>query len=326
MKIIKNASDREFLLAQREEGRRGTMAGVDRTTLTKERRRTERKKAAILRRLCSSRQCSHPTCQSLEMSISSPSTLSSEPESPDTRNAAESATCTGDVAVVLPTKPRQRGSVSLLTPQVTAALDRAHISDQKAAQLLAAIASTGQFHTGTEKLVFSRSAIRRARMANTEALANEAKDKFPHDVSLVLHWDGNILEDSTSVHRNNVDRVAILVSGNGIEKLLCIPKLHSGTALMTASAIVEAVDEWQIRDNIKGLCFDTTSTNTGVKRGICVLLEQEFGRKLLNLACRHHVAEIVLQKVFGLLEKSKSSELQLSSHLSSSARRRSNFH
>jgi hypothetical protein len=76
---------------------------------------------------------------------------------------------------------------------------------------------------------------------------------------------------------------------------------------MTASAIVEAVDEWQIRDNIKGLCFDTTSTNTGVKGGICVLLEQEFDRKLLNLDCRHHVAEIVPQKVFGLLEKSKSS-------------------
>jgi hypothetical protein len=32
-------------------------------------------------------------------------------------------------------------------------------------------------------------------MANRAAFAQEAKDKFPHDVPLVLHWDGKILED-----------------------------------------------------------------------------------------------------------------------------------
>jgi len=84
--------------------------------------------------------------------------------------------------------------------------------------------------------------------------------------------------------------VAIILSDKGIEKLHCTTKLHTGTALMTASTIVEAVDEWQIRDNIEGLCFDTRSTNTGVKRGMRVFLEQEFGIQLLHLECRHHVA------------------------------------
>jgi len=54
------------------------------------------------------------------------------------------------------------------------------------------------------------------------------------------------------------------------------------------------------RDHIKGLCFDTTASNTGTKGGVCIRLEKEIGRKFLNLACRHHVAEIMLEHVFSL--------------------------
>ena len=71
-------------------------------------------------------------------------------------------------------------------------------------------------------------------------------------------------------------------------KLLAVPKLHDGTAVTTAKAVVDTVDEWGLRDRIKGLCFDTTASNTGTKGGVCVLMEKEIGRDLLNLACRHH--------------------------------------
>lgn len=52
--------------------------------------------------------------------------------------------------------------------------------------------------------------------------------------------------------------------------------------------------------NIVGMCFDTTSVNTGLKNGACVLLEHKTGKDLLWLACRHHILEIVLSKVFTL--------------------------
>jgi len=68
----------------------------------------------------------------------------------------EIATCTGYFALILPKKPRQLGSVSLLTTGVIAALDSANILDRMAAQLLAAIAPTSQFNSYTEKLFISR--------------------------------------------------------------------------------------------------------------------------------------------------------------------------
>ena len=54
---------------------------------------------------------------------------------------------------------------------------------------------------------------------------------------------------------------------------------------------------------IAALVFDTTSLNSGYKNGIVVQLEKEFGRSLLQLACRHHIFELVggasCTKVYG---------------------------
>ena len=44
---------------------------------------------------------------------------------------------------------------------------------------------------------------------------------------------------------------------------------------------------------IIGLVYDTTSVNTGVWGGIVRLLETAFGRRLLQLPCRHHIYELV---------------------------------
>lgn len=35
--------------------------------------------------------------------------------------------------------------------------------------------------------------------------------------------------------------------------------------------------------------------------GACALLEQKLENELLNLACRHHILEIVLEAVFGIV-------------------------
>lgn len=56
--------------------------------------------------------------------------------------------------------------------------------------------------------------------------------------------------------------------------------------------------QWDVVDQVKGLSFDTTSTNTGIKSGAAILLEKKFGRKLIHLPCRHHIYEIILRSVF----------------------------
>ena len=48
-----------------------------------------------------------------------------------------------------------------------------------------------------------------------------------------------------------------------------------------------------------------------MKGGVCIKLETELGKDLLNLGGRHHVSEIVLQKVFSLYDVSKSPIIEI---------------
>ena len=53
--------------------------------------------------------------------------------------------------------------------------------------------------------------------------------------------------------------------------------------------------------NIVALVFDTTSSNSGIKKGAAKILEKKIGSKLLHFACRHHVLKIVVRAVWRLL-------------------------
>lgn len=147
-----------------------------------------------------------------------------------------------------------------------------------------AIASTRQFGQDVEELVISRSAIRRARVKHREAFAAEIKARFDPTIPLILHWDGKIMDDFTLPGHERVDRLPILVSGQNVIKLLSVPKLHNRTATTMMHEIVQTIDDWGLRDRIKGLCFDTTASDTGAKGGVCIKLESEIGRELLNLS------------------------------------------
>jgi len=120
---------------------------------------------------------------------------------------------------------------------------------------------------------------------------------FKPTVPLTVHWDGKLMPDLTG--RNDVDRLPILVTGLGIEKLLAAPKLSNGTGEQMCCATITALKDWHISpDGIVALCFDTTSSNTGIHAGACTLLEKQLGKTLLNTACRHHVHEVILAHVY----------------------------
>ena len=105
----------------------------------------------------------------------------------------------------------------------------------------------------------------------------------------------------------------ILVSGEDIVKLLAVPKLANSQAVTTAAVIYDTIQDWNIADRIRGLSFDTTAVNTGRVGGVCVLLEQKLNGKVLQLACRHHVLELVLEAVYSTAanETSKSPNIEL---------------
>ena len=80
----------------------------------------------------------------------------------------------------------------------------------------------------------------------------------------------------------DVDRLPILVSGIGAEQLLSVLEI---TGQSIATSVDCAIKDWNLRNQMKGMCFDTTSSNTGCKNGACVLLEQKLDIELLHFAC-----------------------------------------
>ena len=109
----------------------------------------------------------------------------------------------------------------------------------------------------------------------------------------VLHWDGKIFKKMTHAGSSK-ERVAILIDQNGEDVLLGVPIVEEGNAKVITSEILNTLNKLQIEySKIIGVVFDTTSVNSGYISGVVVNLEKEFGQSLLQLACRHHIAELV---------------------------------
>jgi len=145
-------------------------------------------------------------------------------------------------------------------------------------------------------LNISRNSIQRARAKHRTTTAKNLRSEFSTTVPLTVHWDGKLMEDLTS--HEHVERLPILISGAGVEQLLAVPKLASGTGEAQASAVVQCLETWGIKDKITAFCFDTTSSNTGHRSGACSLIEQKLNKDILHLACRHHVMELVVGAAF----------------------------
>jgi len=137
-------------------------------------------------------------------------------------------------------------------------------------------------------------------MATRKLVSTATKDIFADDCAdspLLLHWDAKLLPDIAG-SEETVDRIAVIVTGYGVEKLLAVPKIERGTGEEQATACLKTLADWKIQDNIQGLVFDTTSSNTGIRRGACVLIQEALGHELVMIGCRHHVMEVVLSSVF----------------------------
>ena len=99
-------------------------------------------------------------------------------------------------------------------------------------------------------------------------------------------------------------RLAIHISG-GSEyssgKLLAVPTIPDATGLSQAAAVLDVLEDWNCVDNVIGLCYDTTSSNTGSLKGAVTILDDIMRKKLLHLECRHHVLELIVGAVAATL-------------------------
>ena len=62
---------------------------------------------------------------------------------------------------------------------------------------------------------------------------------------LFLHWDGELLPNIAADAEETVDRIDVIMTGNGIKKLLAVPKIVRGTWNEQASTCLVVLDEWK---------------------------------------------------------------------------------
>ena len=284
LQIISNEEDRLFLEAQREKGRRGFMSGVDSTYSKQQEKKICRKEKKNKREL--KEIIRKEKCQTVQLASSSSSC--SDYSSNDQEEAQ--AGCSTSTAPATKRKKRDH----IISPDLAMAVDRAKLSDRKAMYVLSATASA--CGKDLDEVVLSRSTLQRKRIATRKNIADDIKQTFAPNTTLTVHWDSKLLKDIES--NETVDRLAILVSGGGNSKLLAVPKLLSGTGLETAEVVLTCLEDWNLIDDVKAMCFDTTASNTGAKKGACFILEQKLNKNLLAFACRHHINEIIISDVF----------------------------
>ena len=86
-----------------------------------------------------------------------------------------------------------------------------------------------------------------------------------------------------------------------------------------ADAVMQCLDKWQLADYVVGMCFKTTSSNTGSALRARALLQQKLGRPLFQLACRHHIHELVVESAFtAIFGPSSGTDIALFKRLQSS--------
>lgn len=80
-------------------------------------------------------------------------------------------------------------------------------------------------------------------------------------------------------------------------KLLGVPIIPDSTGASQYDAVSALLNDWDVKDEVIALVFDTTASNTGRIKGCATWIEKYLLRAVLWFACRHHVFEIHIQHV-----------------------------
>ena len=153
--------------------------------------------------------------------------------------------------------------MNIVSRGLASALDRTNISSRNATFVLTEVASS--LGHDVTALSINRSTIHRAKSAHRATMASKLKSELKTALPLTVHWDGKLMEDLTS--NEHIDRLPVLIFGVGVEQLLGVPKLPSGTGEAQATAVIKCLQDWGVMDRVVALCFDTAVSNTGPHSG-----------------------------------------------------------
>ena len=235
------------------------MSGVDKTLSNV----GARKRKRIAQVAAQKQKCAAAAFSAVQLAAVVTSTITSD----ETEHLVSSCSDSDDnfQAPVASSRRRQKRAVkSIVTAEVASALDRVKLPDHGAMFVVGAVVQA--LGVPLDEVALSRSTIKRARVATRKQVAVSQQAAFTCRTPLALHWDGKLLLDIAG-SKELVERIAILVTGGTTEQLLGVPMIGDGTGKQQCNACLQALDDWQLRANIQGLVFDTTSSNTGLALG-----------------------------------------------------------
>ena len=191
-----------------------------------------------------------------------------------------------------PKRPKNTKKKQVVTPEVCSIALKYGDSNRKTFEMIGA--STSDINPNEK--VLSVNTVRRKKLefAMKGSAKLFSKQLTTPSIYYTLHWDGKMFKPSKHTDKN-VERVAvILTSSEGEEILLGIMPVTNGTAAEEHKVILNLLVEKKITlDKIAACVFDTTSVNTGELNGIIRKLESSMNHSFLELACRHHIYELV---------------------------------
>ena len=248
-----------------------------------------------------------PSCNLAESSTDNPS--------PDVSSAEE-------FTPKRPCLPRPSGTTVEVSKDFLKKLgpsaDRLNLTNNQLTSMVAAFTN----HGGGEidNISLSKSTTRRKRKVARREMAADVRRNFTCRPGQI-NFDGKLMADLYGFGK--VNRLAIVLVQEDSNKILGIVKTESSTGKAEAEAVKKALDEWEITEKIIACGFDTTSSNTGVRKGACTLLQELLSRQILWLACRHHILELVVGAAFfELFGDTKSPEVTNSQSSTGRPRRR----
>ena len=191
------------------------------------------------------------------------------------------------------------------SPEVTSMLDRTKLTSRQAVGVFSALVKSGTSAGGEEvdltNFTLSQSSVHRSRDKNRGILVQMAKEEFEKKKPkhLSLHWDGKMM---TTLLGEQVEWESILVAGaphyqEG--KLLTVTRLvneegkPTSTGLAQAEAVLKEIEQWNLLERIRSFVFDTTASNSGLRKGCCVRVMKSMAKVVFFCGCRHHVCELV---------------------------------
>jgi hypothetical protein len=164
-------------------------------------------------------------------------------------------------------KPKKKKKVDVMS-FVSGTADRLNLSVRKKTMMAASTCNALGYPI--ESTNISTTSAWRHGHKNRKSVSEEVKKSFDPRKLWFLHWDGKTCKLRMDEKSNFVAIYVVSVDGSKVQKLLDVPKVVSGKAEDEFQHLIGVLKAWGIKkENIVGLVFDTTASNTGEWSGVC---------------------------------------------------------